>query len=168
MAANPFRASFRIQFLIGFLACAAVMAYALYAQHVLGFEPCPLCIFQRVAYIALGIVFLLGAAVAPSTRGGRVLFGVLALIPALAGIGIAGRHVWMQHLPADQVPSCGPPLEFLRETLPLVSVVRKVLTGSGQCAKIDWTFVGMSMPQWSLVTFVVLASWIGYATFRRR
>lgn len=168
MPANPFRASFRIQFALGFLACAAVMAYALYAEHVLGFEPCPLCIFQRVAYITLGLVLLIGAAIAPSTRAGRAVLGVLALIPAFAGIGIAGRHVWMQHLPADQVPSCGPPLEFLRETFPLATVVRKVLTGSGQCAKIDWTFLGLSMPQWSLLTFAVLASWIVYAAFRRR
>ena len=168
MTFNVFRASFRLQFAAGFAVCAAVMAYALYAQHVLGFEPCPLCIFQRVAYIALGLVFLVGAVVAPARSSGRALLGVLALVPAVAGVGIAARHVWMQHLPADQVPSCGPPLEFLRETFPLVTVVKKVLTGSGQCAKIDWTFLGLSMPQWSLLTFAVLASWAVYAAFRRR
>lgn len=165
---NPFAASFRQQFLLGFFACAGLMAYALYSQHVLGYEPCPLCIFQRVAVIALGIVFLLGALLAPATRRGRVAWGVLALLPALAGMGIAGRHVWMQNLPPGQVPACGPPLEFLRETLPLVDVIKKVLTGSGQCATIDWTLLGLSMPAWVLIAFAGLALWAAHAAFRRR
>lgn len=164
---NPFRASFRVQFLLGFLACAGLMAYALYSQYVLGYEPCPLCTFQRVAMIALGLVFLAGALHAPARRGARVGWGFLALVPALSGIGIAGRHVWMQNLPPDQVPACGPPLEFLRETLPLAEVVRKVLTGSGQCATIDWQFLGLSMPAWVLICFVVLAGWTAWAAFRR-
>lgn len=168
MAFNPFRASFRVQFLLGFLACSALMAYALYAEHVLGLEPCPLCIFQRIAVIALGVAFLAGALANPKRPGGRAIAGVLALVPALAGIGVAGRHVWIQHLPPDQVPSCGPPFEFLRETLPFMKLVRKVLTGDGQCAKIEWTFLGQSMPVWTLVSFVVLALWIAFAAFRRR
>lgn len=168
MAANPFRASFRLQYALGALACAAIMAYVLYAQHALGYEPCPLCIFQRVALIALGVVFLLGALAAPRRPGGRAAFGLLATVAALAGVGIAGRHVWMQHLPADQVPTCGPPLDFLREMLPFAEMVKQVLTGSGQCAVIDWTFLGRSMPEWSLISFVVLALWAAFAAFRRR
>ena len=167
MASKPIRASFRIRFLLGFLACCGLMAYALYAEHVLRLQPCPLCIFQRIAVMALGLMFLLGAVVGPKRRGGRAFFGVLALVPALAGVAIAGRHVWIQHLPPDQVPSCGPPLSFLRETLPFMDVVRKVLTGDGQCARIDWTFLGQSMPVWTLICFVVLAIWIAFAAFRR-
>jgi disulfide bond formation protein DsbB len=165
---NPLRASFRQQFLLGFLACAGLMAYALYAQHVLGYEPCPLCTFQRVALIALGLVFLVGALVAPRTGRGRAAWGGLAVATALVGAGIAGRHVWMQNLPPDQVPACGPPLEFLRETLPLVDVIKKVLTGSGQCATIDWTLLGLSMPAWVLIAFVGLGLWAALAAFRRR
>ncbi|MFX9532743.1 disulfide bond formation protein B, partial [Acinetobacter baumannii] len=90
---------FRTQFLLGFLACAGLMGYALYAQHVQGFEPCPLCIFQRVAVIALGVVFLLGALHGPRGRGGRAAWGALALLAAGAGIAVAGRHVWLQNLP---------------------------------------------------------------------
>lgn len=165
---NPLRASFRQQFLLGFLACAALIAYALYAQYGLGYEPCPLCTFQRVAVIALGIVFLAGGLAAPERARGRAAWGVLALVPAVAGIAIAGRHVWMQNLPPDQVPACGPPLEFLRETLPLVDVIKKVLTGSGQCATIDWTLLGLSMPAWVLIAFVALAAWAAIAAFRRR
>lgn len=168
MALNPFRASFRVQFLLGFLACVGLMAYALYAEHVLGLEPCPLCIFQRIAVMSLGVVFLIGALVGPKRPGGRRAWGVLALVPALAGIGIAARHVWIQHLPPDQVPSCGPPFAFLRETLPFMDLVRKVLTGDGQCAKITWTFLGLSMPGWVLISFVVLALWTAFAAFRRR
>ena len=168
MALNPLRATFRIQFLLGFLACVGLMAYALYAEHVLGLDPCPLCIFQRIAVIALGLVFLIGGLVGPTRLLGRRVWGVLALVPALAGAGIAGRHVWIQHLPPDQVPSCGPPLAFLRETLPFMDLVRKVLTGDGQCAKIEWTFLGQSMPVWTLISFVVLALWIAFAAFHRR
>lgn len=167
MALNPLRASYRVQFLLGFLACAALMAYALYAEYVLYLQPCPLCIFQRIAVMALGVVFLLGALVGPGPRGARPTFGVLAFIAAAVGIGIAGRHVWIQSLPPEQVPSCGPPLAFLRETLPFMDVVRKVLTGDGQCAKIEWTFLGQSMPVWTLICFVVLALWAAFAAFRR-
>jgi len=168
MALNPFRASLRLQFFLVFAACCALMAYALYAEHVLHLEPCPLCIFQRIAVIALGIVSLAIALIGPKRPGGRRLAGVLALVPALAGAGVAARHVWIQHLPPDQVPSCGPPFAFLRETLPFMALVRKVLTGDGQCAKIEWTFLGQSMPVWTLVCFVVLALWIAFAAFRRR
>ncbi|GAB1595259.1 disulfide bond formation protein B [Lysobacter claricitrinus] len=168
MALNPFRASFRVQFLLGFLACCALMAYALYAEHVLKLEPCPLCIFQRIAVMSLGVVFLIGGLVGPKRPAGRRSWGVLALIPAIAGAAVAGRHVWIQHLPPDQVPSCGPPFAFLRETLPFIQLIRKVLTGDGQCAKIEWTFLGQSMPVWTLISFVVLALWIAFAAFRRR
>lgn len=165
---HPLHASFRWQFLLGFLACAGLMAYALYAQHVLGFEPCPLCTFQRVAMIVLGLVFLAGAAHGPGTARGRRAWGVAALLAALAGVAIAARHVWMQNLPPEAVPACGPPLEFLRETLPLVDVIKKVLTGSGQCATIDWTLLGLSMPAWVLISFAALALWAAFAAFRRR
>jgi disulfide bond formation protein DsbB len=168
MSFNPFRASLRAQFFLIFLACCALMAYALYAEHVLHLEPCPLCIFQRIAVIALGVVSLVIALVGPRRAAARAVAGVLALVPALAGAGIAARHVWIQHLPPDQVPSCGPPLAFLRETLPFMALVRKVLTGDGQCAKIEWTFLGQSMPVWTLVCFVVLALWVAFAAFRGR
>jgi disulfide bond formation protein DsbB len=168
MALNPLRASMRTQFFLIFVVCCALMAYALYAEHVLHLEPCPLCIFQRIAVIALGLVSLGIALAGPQRRGPRTLAGVLALVPALAGAAVAGRHVWIQHLPPDQIPSCGPPFAFLRETLPFMALVRKVLTGDGQCAKIEWTFLGQSMPVWTLICFVVLALWIAFAAFRRR
>jgi len=159
--------SFRLRFLFGFLACAGLIGFALFSQFHWYLQPCPLCIFQRIAFAALGVVFLLGGLFAPRGTTGRRMWGAVALIPALAGIGIAGRHVWLTHLPPDQVPSCGPPLEFMMEASPLADVVRQVLTGSGECAKVDWHFLGLSMPAWALLWFVLLALWAAIAAFRR-
>jgi len=162
------RLSFRSAYLIGFAICAALIGFALYSQFHTGLEPCPLCIFQRVAFAALGVVFLIGGLHGPRGKGGRRFYGVLALLAAGVGIAIAARHVWLTHLPADQVPKCGPPLSFMMEANPLTDVIRKVLTGSGECAKVDWTFLGLSMPAWSLTWFVLLAIWALWAAFRKR
>lgn len=170
MNLNPFRWSFRTQYLLGFALCAAMIGFAYYTQYreVNPLNPCPLCIFQRIAFAVLAVVFLIGGLHAPRGVGGRRAYGVLALIAAAVGIGIAGRHVWLTYLPADQVPSCGPPLEFMMEANPFTDVIRKVLTGSGECAKVDWHLLGLSMPEWSLLWFCALALWGGYAAFRRR
>lgn len=163
---NLIRASFRTQFLLGFVICAGLLAYAFYLQLHVGLEPCPLCIFQRVAFAALGVVFLIGALHAPLGKGRRV-YGVLALLAAGIGAAIAGRHVWLQSLPPDQVPTCGPGLDYMLDAMPIVGVIRKVLTGSGECAKVDWSFLGLSMPVWTLICFAVLAAWAAFVAFRR-
>lgn len=135
---------------LGALACAGLMGYALYAQHVLELEPCPLCIFQRVAVITLGALFLL-AALHPAGRTGRRLYSVILAIVALGGIGVAGRHVWLTTLPPERVPACGPGLDFMLESFPLREALAMVLSGSGECAAVDWRFLGLSMPAWVLV-----------------
>ena len=168
MIARPLHASFRMQFLFGFVACAALLGYAFYSQLHDGLEPCPLCIFQRVAFAALGLVFLAGAVHAPAGAAGRRVYGVLGLVVSAVGIAIAGNHVRLQHLPPDQVPACGPGLDYMLESMPITGVVRRVMTGSGECANVDWTFLGLSMPAWSLIWFVLLAAWVAYAAFRRR
>jgi protein dithiol:quinone oxidoreductase len=162
------RWSFRAQCLLGFAVCAALLAYAFYMQLQGGLVPCPLCIFQRIAFIATGAVFLIAGLHAPRSTAGQRAYGLLSLVAAGVGVGIAGRHVWLQHLPPDQVPSCGPGLDYLRELMPLTSVVRKVLTGSGECARVDWTLLGLSMAEWGLVWFLLLAAWAAYLTIRRR
>lgn len=159
-------AGFRRRFLLGFLACAGLIGYALYTQFHDGLLPCPLCIFQRVAFAAVGLVFLVGGLHAPISRVGRRLYGGLALLAALVGIGVAGNHVRLQHLPPDQVPACGPGLDYMLEAMPLTGVIRKVMTGSGECAEVDWSFLGLAMPAWSLIWFVLLAIWAVYATMR--
>lgn len=160
--------SFRARFLLGFLACAGLIGYALYTQFFGGLLPCPLCIFQRVAFAALGVVFLIGGLHAPAGRSGRRVYGVLALLASVVGIAIAGNHVRLQLLPPDQVPACGPGLDYMLDSMPIDGVIRQVMTGSGECANVDWTFLGLSMPAWSLVWFVLLAGWAAYAAFRRR
>jgi len=163
---NPFW-SFRARFLAGFLGCVALLAYAIYTQLYQGLEPCPLCIFQRIAFAALALVFLVGGLHAPKGAGARQLYGALVALAGLAGIGIAGRHVWLQSLPPDAAPSCGPPLSFLQETMGPLELVRKVLTGTGNCGDVDWTFLGLGMPAWSLVCFVLLTAWGLVAALRR-
>jgi len=165
---NPLRWSFRTQFLLGFLICVALLGYAIYMQLHMGLEPCPLCIFQRMAFVALGVMFLLGALHNPRGKTGRKGYGLLALLAAMVGIGIAGRHVWLQVMPRDAMSSCGPPLSFLSQTMGPFEVFRTVLTGTGDCGNIDWRFLGLSMPMWSLVWFVVLALWAVHAGFRAR
>lgn len=144
--------------LAAFVVCAGMMAFALFAQYVLHLEPCPLCIFQRIALIALGMVFLLAGIHAP-TRVGRRIYVLLLAIPALVGIGVAGRHVWLQSLPKDQVPACGPGLDFMVDTFPVLEVLNMVLSGSGECAEVAWRFLGLTMPAWTLISFVALGSW---------
>ena len=131
-----------------------LIAAALVLQHVVGLDPCPLCIFQRIAYLGLAFFALIAAWVSPRpvSRG----FGVLTLLSALAGIGIAGRHVWLEMNP--QGLSCGPGLQTMLENFPLTDVLPKVFRGSGDCSESSWTLVGLSIARWSLLWFVVLAA----------
>jgi protein dithiol:quinone oxidoreductase len=143
---------------LGFLACVALMAYALYAQHVLGLEPCPLCIFQRVAVMAIGVLFLIAALHGPAGRG-AITYGVLIDLAALVGIGISARHIWIQAQPPGTVAACGADLDYLLEIMPVSQVINKVLTGSGECGKVDWSLLGLSMPWWVLIALVALSVW---------
>ena len=140
---------------IGFLACAGLMGYALYSQHVLGFEPCPLCIFQRIGVIAMGVVFLVAALHHP--RGwGRYVYGGLVGLTSLATIGVAARHLYVQSLPAGSVPSCGAPLDVLIQFTPIIEIIKKVLTGGGECQEVNWQFLGLAMPAWVLISALVI------------
>jgi disulfide bond formation protein DsbB len=168
MNTNPFGWTFRAQFLIGFAICAALLGFAVYVQLHDGLLPCPLCIFQRVAFAALGVVLLIGGLHAPRGAVGRRTYGVLALLAAGIGAAIAANHIRLQHLPPDQVPACGPGLDYMLESMPITGVIRQVLTGSGECANVDWSLLGLSMPAWSLLWFVLLAAWSAYAVFGRR
>ena len=152
---------------LGFLACAALLAYAYFAQFVLHLDPCPLCIFQRVGLFALGVIFLLAAAHAPKAAGRRV-YAALAALAALATIGVAARQLYIQHLPPGSVPSCGASLDFMLHVLPLRTVLAKVLSGSGECAKVDWRFLGLAMPAWVLIAAAGLGGFGVWANTRRQ
>lgn len=168
MSFNPLNWSFRTQFAAGFIVCSALLGYALYVQYHMLMMPCPLCIFQRVAIAAMGVFFLLGALHGPG-RTGRRVHSLLVFAAAVLGGAVAGRHFQIQHLPADEVPLCnGLGLDYMLEAFPLKEVVVKVFTGSGECAKIDWTFLGLSMPGWTFICFVLLGIGALWAGFRKR
>ncbi len=139
----------------GLLARAGMMAFALFAQHVLMLEPCPLCVFQRVAVIGLGIAFLVAAIHNPPGPG-RWVYAILVALAAAAGLGVSGRHCWIQNLPPEKVPACGAGLDYMLETLPLTEVMQKVLSGSGECSEVVWEFLGLSMPAWVFICVAVL------------
>lgn len=148
--------SFRGLAFAGFLLPTFAMAFALYLQYVLHLEPCPLCIFQRVAMIAIALVWLLAAIHGPQGAG-RWVYAVFAAAAAAAGGAIAWRHVWLQGLPPEEVPACGPSLDYMLDIQPLNEVIATVLKGDGDCAAIEGAFLGLSIPAWTLIAFVGLA-----------
>ncbi|WP_422732673.1 disulfide bond formation protein B [Methylomarinovum tepidoasis] len=147
--------TFRLGALIGFSFCAALLAVAAWFQFVEGLQPCPLCISQRVMVLLVGLVFL---AAALHNRAPR-LYGTLAGVLALGGAAISARHVWLQNLPEDEVPACGPGLGYVFEHFPLTETLRLLLSGTGECSEVLWTFLGLSIPAWTLLAFLGLASW---------
>lgn len=142
--------------LLGFFACAGLIAAAYYLQLVKGVEPCPLCIMQRVAVIATGIAFLVAALHHPGRIGAWIYGGLIAVV-SLTGAGVAGRHVWLQYMPAEKRPACGPGLDYLLGTFGPFEGLRRILHGSGECGVVDYTLLGLSLPHWTLLAFVVFA-----------
>lgn len=152
---------------VGAAAIVGLMAYALYAQHILGLEACPLCIFQRVALMTVGVVLAVAALHAPRGAAARV-YAVLGVLAALGGASISGWHVRLQNLPPDAVPACGPGLDYIFSgTFPLRDALAMVFTGSGECAEVNWAFLGLSMPAWVLIWFVALGTLAAVANWRR-
>lgn len=150
--------SVRTVFGLGFAAAAGALAFAYYLEYVHGLAPCPLCIFQRVAMAAAGLAFLAGAVHGP-IGAGRTVYAMLAALAAAASAAVAGRHVWLQSLPEDQVPACGPGLDYLIDVLPWHEVMATILRGDAACADVDASFLGLSLPAWTLVAFAGLALW---------
>ena len=167
MRSNPFAWSFRAQCASGFLVCAGLYAYALFVQLQLGIEPCPLCIFQRIAFIFMALFFLAGAIHNPRATGRRV-YAMLLLLTACIGVGIAARHIWVQHQPPDPLAGCAPGWNYMVQNFPLSKALKMVFTGEADCAQITWTFLGLSMPGWTLICYVLLGAGAVWAGFRRR
>jgi len=144
----------RILALLIFLACAALMGFGLYLQHFKNLDPCPLCIFQRVAFITVGAIAL--AAFLHNPRGvGRVIYGVLIALSATAGVGIAARHAWIQRFPDSAAASCGADLGYMLDRFSLAKVLPMVFKGEGECSSAGWYFLGLTIPEWALVWFVL-------------
>ncbi|MEX0943384.1 MAG: disulfide bond formation protein B [Pseudomonadales bacterium] len=147
----------RIIYFLLAVGCVGAMAAALYMEHAMGLEPCPLCIFQRVFVIVAGTIALIAALHNPRQLGIKI-YGGLVTLSAVIGGGIAIRQLWLQSLPEDQVPACGPSLDYLLDVFPLTEVINMVLSGDGSCAEVQWTFLGLSIPGWTLVGFIGLAA----------
>jgi disulfide bond formation protein DsbB len=145
----------RLPNVLGFAVCAGLLGYALYSQFYQGLEPCPLCIFQRIGMALLGLMFLAAALHNPA-GGGRYGYAVLIGLAALATAAVAARHLYVQHLPPGSLASCGAPLAVLLKFTPVWQLIRKVLTGSGECGEVNWRFLGLAMPAWVLIWAVLL------------
>lgn len=148
-------------FLALFALCVGLLGFGLYLQHGVGLVPCPMCIMQRYALAAVGITALAGAIHAPGVAGTRIYAAVVGLL-ALTGGGVAVRQSWLQLNPPD-IAECGPGLEYLMESFPLTQLLPMLFRGAGDCSAVDWTFLGLSIANWSLINFaliVVLAAWL--------
>ena len=157
----------RVLFLGVFLACIGLMGFGLYLQHFKHLEPCPLCILQRIAFIAIGGTALAAVIHNPRKRGWSLYGGLLALL-ALFGGGVAAWQVWLQHLPPGQVPECGPGLDYMLDVMPLDKILPMIFKGSGECAEVTWTFLELSIAQWALGWFILFALAGTITVFRRR
>jgi disulfide bond formation protein DsbB len=154
-------------YLAGALVVALLFASALYLQYVLRQEPCPLCMIQRVVFIAIGTTFFIAALHNPRRIAARIYSGLVVLL-SVTGVAVASRHIWIQHLPKDQVPACGPGLDFMLKNFPMADVWQELMHGSGECAEKGWTFLGLGIPEWSLVWYVLLGTWAVMIALRRQ
>lgn len=139
-----------------FLAAVALMIAAFVLEHVWQLKPCPLCISQRIALVFAGLAAGIAWLHHPA-RGGLRIWGTLIALFALAGAALAGRQVWLQSLPPDRVPACGPDVSYILEVFPWQEALALLLRGDGNCAEIDWTFLGLSIAGWTLPAFILIA-----------
>ncbi len=153
-------------YLAGALFISGLMGFALYLQYVKHQDPCPLCMVQRFIFIAMLVVFALAAIHGPKRLGERVYAALLVVI-SLFGMGVATRHIWIQNLPKDQVPACGPGLDYMLDNFPMAEVLKVLLHGSGECAIKGWNFLTLGIPQWSLLCYVALGAWAVLIAFRK-
>ncbi|MEO8346288.1 MAG: disulfide bond formation protein B [Betaproteobacteria bacterium] len=155
----------RFAYLLGFLTCAGLMGWALWLQYGAGLEPCPLCVFQRIAVSAIGITFLVAFVQNPRPLGAAIYAGLI-LVFAGGGAAFASRQIWLQALPKDQVPACGMGFSYMMESFPFLEVLKKVFAGSGECAEKGWEFLGLAIPGWTLVFFIAVTI-VAFALIRR-
>lgn len=151
-------------YLLGFIFSFGLFGVALYMQHVMQLEPCPLCILQRITVIAAGLIFLVAFIFNPGPVLSKIFSGLIALV-GLAGIGLSARHLWLQNLPPEAVPSCGPGFDFIVGNFPLTDAFSMIFSGSGECAEVSWQFLGLTIPAWTLIAFVgmIVLAWVAAA-----
>ncbi|PPD03458.1 MAG: disulfide bond formation protein B [Methylobacter sp.] len=154
---NMFQFKSRVWFFLGFLATVFLLCIGAYLQLIEDQEPCPLCISQRIAILLTGLVFLAASIHNPGLKGIQA-YAIAGGLAALAGGSVSARHVWLQHLPPEEVPECGPGLDYVFNNFPFSETIKLMLSGTGDCAQIGWTLLGMSIPEWTLIAFLLLAA----------
>lgn len=148
-------------YLLGFVACFGLVGLALAIQTHYQLNPCPLCISQRMVFMGLGVLFLIAAFIKPATILGK-LFTLLQVLTALGGAGVAIRHWWLQAHRGEMIADCGVGFDYMFENFPLQKALKLVFRGTGDCASIDWTFLGLSIPQMALIAFISMAVYALY------
>jgi disulfide bond formation protein DsbB len=157
----------RLLFLLLFLMCAGMMGFGYFLQYVLGLEPCPLCMTQRVFITLTGLIGLAAALHGPARLGQRI-YGGLAILTACSGGGFSIRQLYLQSLPPERAPACGPSVEYMFEVFPLNEALMMMLSGDGNCAEVSASFLGLSIPGWTLVGFVMMVGLVVAALLRGR
>ena len=152
----------RLLYLAIFIACAALIGFGLILQHQLHLEPCPMCIMQRYAFVLVGLLALIAVLINPG-RILRLLFSLLIILSAGAGAVVAARQSWLQHFP-PKIAECGADLDYMIQSFPLHDALPKIFQGSGDCSKVQWTFMMLSIPEWALLWFLGIAvvAWIAW------
>ena len=140
-------------FIVIFTICIGLLIFGLYLEHVHGLKACPLCIFQRIAYTVIIFIALIGAIHNPRNLL-QIIYKLLIVISSITGATIAGRQIWLQHLPPELVPECGPGLDYMFNVFPFGEALKMIFTGSGECAEVKWRFIGLSIAEWSLIMFI--------------
>lgn len=148
--------SIRNWYLLGFIVTILILLSSIYFQFFDGFEPCPLCSLQRLTFLSLGILFLLTVICYPIYWCRRIL-GFLAILTSFLGVGLAARQVWLQHFPPHDNLECGVSLQFMMKMLPINEVIKKIFAGTAECTQASWTFLKLSMAEWSLIWFVMFS-----------
>jgi len=154
-------------YLLGALVIAGLFGAALYLQYVLHEDPCPLCMIQRFVFIAMLVLFAIATLHNPKKLGTKIYAALIGVF-ALFGIGIASRHIWIQHLPPDEVPACGPGLDYMLDNFPMSQVLKELMHGSGECAHKGWSLLGLGIPEWSLLWYVLLGAWVVLIALRSK
>lgn len=146
----------RNTYLLITLGCCGLMAIGLHMQYNMDLIPCALCVTQRIFIILVGIIALIGFTIPASGISNRIVAS-LGVLSALIGGGFSSRQLWLQSLPPEEAPACGPSLGYLMENFPFQEAFSLLLRGDGNCSEVVWTFLGVSIPGWTLVAFLGLA-----------
>lgn len=142
-------------YLISLIFITFSIIFALYLQYFQNLAPCPLCMLQRIVFITIGVITLIAFIHNPSKIGYKI-YSIINLLFCLIGTALAGRHMWLESLPADQAPACGPSLEVMLELFPLSEVLTTAIMGTGDCAKVNWSLLGFSLADLAMLGFVFL------------